>query len=34
MIAEKAADIIKAIEPLPVSDAPVYRAENYQISQR
>lgn len=34
MIAEKAADIIKGAPPLPVSDAPVYRAENYMESQR
>ena len=34
MIAEKAADIIKGVEPLPPSDAPVYRAENYQTHQR
>ena len=34
MIAEKAADIIKGVEPLPASDAPVYRAENYQTHQR
>ena len=34
MIAEKAADIIKGNGGLPVSDAPVYRAENYMQSQR
>jgi len=34
MIAEKAADIIKGVDPLPVSDAPVYRAKNYQTHQR
>jgi choline dehydrogenase len=34
MIAEKAADIIKGNAALPVSDAPVYRAENYMQSQR
>ena len=34
MIAEKAADIIKGAQPLPASDAPVYRAENYLESQR
>lgn len=34
MMAEKAADIIKDVAPLPASDAPVYVAENYQHSQR
>jgi choline dehydrogenase len=34
MIAEKAADIIKGAQPLPVSDAPVYIAEDYMQSQR
>ncbi|MFT5572926.1 MAG: choline dehydrogenase [Cryomorphaceae bacterium] len=34
MIAEKAADIIKGAQPLPVSDAPVYIAEDYMESQR
>jgi len=34
MIAEKAADIIKGVELLPASDAPVYIAENYRQSQR
>jgi len=34
MIAEKAADIIKGVEPLPESDAPVYIAKDYMESQR
>jgi len=34
MIAEKAADLIKGVDALPTSDAPVYLAENYQESQR
>jgi len=34
MIAEKAADIIKGIKPLPQSDAPVYSAQDYQSKQR
>jgi len=34
MMAEKAADIIKGVDPLPVSDAPVYRAKDYQTNQR
>lgn len=34
MLAEKAADIIKGVHPLPVSEAPVYVAENYLESQR
>lgn len=34
MIAEKAADIIKGIKPLPESDAPVYSAQDYQSKQR
>ena len=34
MMAEKAADIIKGVTPLPASDAPVYVAEDYQHSQR
>ncbi len=34
MIAEKAADTIRGREPLPPSDAPVYRAENWQTAQR
>jgi len=34
MIAEKAADLIKGVEALPTSDAPVYLAENYQECQR
>ncbi|MGI9202204.1 MAG: choline dehydrogenase [Woeseiaceae bacterium] len=34
MMAEKAADMIKAIEPLPASDAPVYVAKNYDQEQR
>ncbi|NND81814.1 MAG: choline dehydrogenase [Gammaproteobacteria bacterium] len=34
MLAEKAADIIKGVQPLPASDAPVYVAENYRESQR
>jgi len=34
MIAEKAADIIKGVEPLPESDAPVYIANDYMESQR
>jgi len=34
MLAEKAADIIKGVSPLPPSNAPVYQAENYMDSQR
>lgn len=34
MIAEKAADIIKGIKPLPESNAPVYSAQDYQSNQR
>ena len=34
MLAEKAADIIKGVDPLPASDAPVYRAKDYQTAQR
>ncbi|MEM7359127.1 MAG: choline dehydrogenase [Pseudomonadota bacterium] len=34
MMAEKAADIIKGVAPLPASDAPVYVAEDFQHSQR
>ena len=34
MMAEKAADIIKGVDPLPVSDAPVYRAKDYLTNQR
>jgi choline dehydrogenase len=34
MIAEKMADIIKGAEPLPVSNAPVYEAPNWQTQQR
>lgn len=34
MMAEKAADIIRAAAPLQASDAPVYRAENYLEQQR
>jgi len=34
MIAEKAADLIKGVDALPTSDAPVYLAENYQECQR
>ena len=34
MIAEKAADVIAGRSPLPVSSAPVYRADNWQTAQR
>ncbi len=34
MIAENAADTIRGRDPLPASDAPVYRAENWQTAQR
>ena len=34
MLAEKAADKIKAMEPLPPSDAPVYAAADYEKNQR
>jgi choline dehydrogenase len=34
MMAEKAADMIKEVEPLPASDAPVYVAGNYEQEQR
>ena len=34
MLAEKAADIIKEITPLPASDVPVYKAEDYREKQR
>ncbi|MGU9957202.1 MAG: choline dehydrogenase [Arenicellales bacterium WSBS_2016_MAG_OTU3] len=34
MLAEKAADIIKGDTPLPISDAPVYRAPDWQTTQR
>lgn len=34
MLAEKAADIIKGATPLPPSNAPVYRAQNYREQQR
>jgi len=34
MMAEKAADIIKDVEGLAVSNAPVYKAEHYQQHQR
>ena len=34
MLAEKATDIIKGVDPLPASDAPVYRAKDYQTAQR
>ena len=34
MIAEKAADMIRGRDPLLPSDAPVYRAENWQTAQR
>ncbi|MFP6741573.1 MAG: choline dehydrogenase [Alphaproteobacteria bacterium] len=34
MIAEKAADAIRGRDPLPASDAPVYRAKNWQTAQR
>jgi len=34
MLAEKAADIIKGEQPLPVSETPVYIAKDYQINQR
>lgn len=34
MIAEKAADIIKGVQPLPESNAPVFIAEDYMENQR
>lgn len=34
MMAEKLADAIKGVDPLPVSEAPVYRAEDYRERQR
>ena len=34
MIAEKAADIIRGVTPLPPSDALPYQAQNWQTSQR
>ena len=34
MLAEKAADIIKGATPLPPSNAPVYRAQNFREQQR
>ena len=34
MMAEKAADIIKGVAPLPPSDAPVYIAKDYKERQR
>ncbi|TNE39480.1 MAG: choline dehydrogenase [Alphaproteobacteria bacterium] len=34
MMAEKIADAIKGVAPLPKSDAPVYQAPNWQTSQR
>ncbi len=34
MLAEKAADIIKDVDPLPASDAPVYESPDWQNSQR
>lgn len=34
MMAEKLADAIKGVDPLPVSEAPVYRAEDYREHQR
>ena len=34
MMAEKAADIIKGVDPLQVSHAPVYRAKDYLTAQR
>jgi choline dehydrogenase len=34
MLAEKIADLIKGVAPLPPSEAPVYRAANWQTSQR
>lgn len=34
MLAEKAADMIKGMEPLPPSDAPVYAAADYEQKQR
>ena len=34
MMAEKAADMIKGVQPLPANDAPVYRASDYATKQR
>ena len=34
MIAEKAADAIRGRAPLPASEAPVYRADNWRTAQR
>lgn len=34
MIGEKAADMIKGVAPLPKSDAPFYKSENWQKQQR
>jgi choline dehydrogenase len=34
MIAEKAADVIRGRDPLPRSDAPFYRARDWEIRQR
>ena len=34
MIGEKAADMIRGRQPLPASNAPFYRAPDWQTSQR
>jgi len=34
MMAEKLADVIRQVDPLPVSNAPVYYAESWQTKQR
>jgi choline dehydrogenase len=34
MLAEKAADLIKGVPPLPPSDAPVHKAPDYRERQR
>ncbi len=34
MLAEKAADLIRGVTPLPAANVPVYRALNYQDAQR
>jgi choline dehydrogenase len=34
MIAERAADLIRGRDPLPRSDAPFYRAPDWEVRQR